>query len=186
MTELEPNTGPSLLGRRALLQGASLGLAGAALPRIGGAEDAVAAHHAARAKRVIHLFMSGGPSQLDLWDPKPLLRERNGQELPDSVRQGQRLTGMSGNQASLPLAGSIFDFKQHGESGTWASELLPHTSRIVDDLCVVRTMVTDAINHDPAATFLLTGSEIAGRPSLGSWLSYGLGSLNRDLPEFCV
>ena len=186
MSELEPNTGPSLLGRRALLQGASLGLAGAALPRIGGAEDAVAAHHAARAKRVIHLFMSGGPSQLDLWDPKPLLRERNGQELPDSVRQGQRLTGMSGNQASLPLAGSIFDFKQHGESGTWASELLPHTSRIVDDLCVVRTMVTDAINHDPAATFLLTGSEIAGRPSLGSWLSYGLGSLNRDLPEFCV
>ena len=186
MSDLDPSTTPTPLGRRALLRGASLGLAGATLARLGGAQDTVAAHHPARARRVIHLFMSGGPSQLDLWDPKPLLRERNGEELPASVRQGQRLTGMSGNQASLPLAGSIFDFKQHGESGTWASELLPHTAGIVDDLCVVRTMVTDAINHDPAATFLLTGSEIAGRPSLGSWLSFGLGSLNGDLPEFCV
>lgn len=173
------------LGRRSLLRGASLGLAGAALARVSGAE-APGQHHAPRAKRVIHLFMSGGPSHLDLWDPKPVLRERNGEELPDSVRQGQRLTGMSGNQASLPLAGSIFEFARHGESGTWVSELLPHTAAIVDELCVVRTMVTDAINHDPAATFLLTGSEIAGRPSTGAWLSYGLGSLNRDLPEFCV
>jgi len=189
MSELPPipsgSPGPRL-DRRALLQGASLGVAGAALARIGSAQDATALHHPPRARRVVHLFMSGGPSQLDLWDPKPLLRERNGEELPGSVRQGQRLTGMSGNQASLPLAGSIFDFQQHGESGTWASELLPHTAAIVDDLCVVRTMVTDAINHDPAATFLLTGSEIAGRPSAGAWLSYGLGALNRDLPEFCV
>lgn len=183
MSELNPTP---RFDRRTLLQGASLGLAGAALPGLGGAQEAPATHRAPKAKRVIHLFMSGGPSQLDLWDPKPLLRERNGEELPDSVRLGQRLTGMSGNQASLPLAGSIFDFKQHGECGTWASELLPHTAGIVDDLCVVRTMVTDAINHDPAATFLLTGSEIAGRPSAGAWLSYGLGSLNRDLPEFCV
>lgn len=189
MNELPPippgSPGPRL-DRRTLLQGASLGVAGAALARIGSAEDTAALHHPPRARRVVHLFMSGGPSQLDLWDPKPLLRERNGEELPDSVRQGQRLTGMSGNQASLPLAGSIFEFKQHGESGTWASDLLPHTAAIVDDLCLVRTMVTDAINHDPAATFLLTGSEIAGRPSAGAWLSYGLGSLNRDLPEFCV
>ena len=184
MNELEKEAALRL-GRRSLLRGASVGLAGAALARLGGAQD-LPGHHAPRAKRVVHLFMSGGPSHLDLWDPKPLLRERNGEELPDSVRQGQRLTGMSGNQASLPLAGSIFEFQQHGECGTWASELLPHTSAIVDDLCVVRTMVTDAINHDPAATFLLTGSEIAGRPSAGAWLSYGLGSLHRDLPEFCV
>lgn len=189
MSKHDPDLPPSALpnlGRRTLLKGASMGLAGAALARVGGAQDQRAAHHPPRAKRVIHLFMSGGPSQLDLWDPKPLLRERNGEELPDSVRQGQRLTGMSGNQASLPLAGSLFEFKQHGQSGTWASELLPHTAGIVDDLCVVRTMVTDAINHDPAATFLLTGSEIAGRPSAGAWTSYGLGSLNPDLPEFCV
>ena len=176
---------PLDLGRRSLLRGASLGLAGVALARIAAAEQEIAAPTAS-ARRVVHLFMSGGPSQLDLFDPKPLLRERNGEELPDSVRQGQRLTGMSGNQSSLPLAGSIFDFAQHGQSGAWVSELLPHTAAIVDDLCIVRSMVTDAINHDPAATFLLTGSQLAGRPSLGSWLSYGLGSLNRDLPEFCV
>ncbi len=177
------------LGRRSLLRGTALGLAGAALARVARADGGpapLAPTRDAKAKRVVHLFMSGGPSQLDLWDPKPVLRERNGEELPDSVRLGQRLTGMSGNQASLPLAGSIFDFRQYGESGAWVSELLPHTAAIVDKLCIVRTMVTDAINHDPAATFLLTGSEIAGRPSLGSWLSYGLGSLNRDLPEFCV
>ena len=173
------------LGRRSLLRGATLGLAGVALARIAAAEQEIAAPTAS-ARRVVHLFMSGGPSQLDLFDPKPVLRERNGEELPDSVRQGQRLTGMSGNQASLPLAGSVFDFAQHGQSGAWVSDLLPHTAAIADDLCIVRSMVTDAINHDPAATFLLTGSQLAGRPSLGSWLSYGLGSLNRDLPEFCV
>ncbi len=130
--------------------------------------------------------MSGGPSQLDMYDYKPRLNEENGQELPDSVRKGQRLTGMSGNQASLPLAGSVFRFDQHGQAGAWVSELLPHTAQVVDDLCIVRSMYTEAINHDPAITFFQTGSQIAGRPSIGAWLSYGLGSANDNLPSFCV
>lgn len=181
------------LGRRSLLRGAGLGLASLALGRLARADedgalagDLTGLHHAPRAKRVVHLFQSGGPSQLDLFDHKPVLQQRNGEELPDSIRRGQRLTGMSGNQASLPLAGSQFEFARHGQSQAWISELLPHTAGIVDELCIVRTMVTDAINHDPAATFLLSGSTIAGRPSMGSWLSYGLGSANADLPEFCV
>lgn len=175
--------------RRSLLQAGGLGLASLALGRIARADDGelpLGLHHAPRAKRVVQLFQSGGPSHLDLFDHKPLLQERNGEELPDSVRRGQRLTGMSGNQASLPLAGAQFEFAQYGEHRAWVSELLPHTAAIADELCFVRTVVTDAINHDPAATFLLSGSEIAGRPALGAWLSYGLGSLNRDLPEFCV
>ena len=143
-------------------------------------------HFPAKAKRVIYLFMSGGPSQMDMFDYKPLLNERNGDELPDSVRQGQRLTGMSGNQATLPLAGSVFKFQQHGKNGTWLSDLLPHTAHVVDDLCIVRSMYTEAINHDPATTFFQTGSQIAGRPSIGAWLSYGLGSANENLPAFCV
>jgi len=143
-------------------------------------------HFTPRAKRVIYLFQSGGPSQLDLFDNKPLLREKNGQGLPESVRRGQRLTGMSANQAVLPLAGSVFTFARHGQSGAWVSELLPHTAGVVDDLCIVRSMYTEAINHDPAITFFQTGSQRAGRPSIGAWLSYGLGSMNKDLPEFCV
>ena len=139
-----------------------------------------------RAKRVIYLFMSGGPSQLDMFDYKPLLNEKNGEELPEDVRKGQRLTGMSGNQASLPLAGSVFRFDQHGKSGAWISELLPHTATMVDEMCIVRSMFTEAINHDPAITFFQTGSQIAGRPSIGAWLSYGLGSANENLPAFCV
>lgn len=139
-----------------------------------------------KAKRVICLFQAGGPSQLETWDHKPLLTERQGEQLPDSVRQGQRLTGMSGNQASLPLAGSAFSFQQHGESGTWVSELLPHLSRQVDKLAVIRSMRTEAINHDPAITFLQTGNQVAGRPSIGSWLHYGLGSESEDLPAFVV
>jgi hypothetical protein len=141
---------------------------------------------APRAKRVIYLFMSGGPSQMDLFDYKPALNRMNGQELPASVRQGQRLTGMSANQSSLPLAGSVFKFKQHGRSGAWVSELLPHTSRIVDDVCFIKSLHTEAINHDPAITFFQTGSQQAGRPSMGSWLSYGLGSANENLPAFVV
>ncbi|TDJ78476.1 MAG: DUF1501 domain-containing protein [Planctomycetota bacterium] len=177
------------LGRRSLLRGSGLGLATIALARLARAADGdrlLGLHHTPRARRVVHLFQSGGPSQLDLFDYKPLLQERNGEELPDSVRRGQRLTGMSGNQATLPLAGAQFQFARYGQTQAWVSELLPHTAAIVDDLCIVRTMVTDAINHDPAATFLLSGSTIAGRPSMGAWLSYGLGSLNADLPEFCV
>ena len=143
-------------------------------------------HHAPKAKRVIYLFQAGGPSQLETWDYKPLLNEKQGDPLPDSVRQGQRLTGMSGNQAVLPLAGSIFQFKQHGENGTWVSELMPHIAKQVDKIAVVKSMFTEAINHDPAITFLQTGNQVSGRPSIGAWLHYGLGSENDNLPTFVV
>jgi hypothetical protein len=141
---------------------------------------------APRAKRIIYLFMSGGPSQMDLFDYKPKLNEMNGQELPASVRMGQRLTTMSANQSSLPLAGSIFKFARHGRCGAWVSELLPHTAKVVDDLCFIKSLHTEAINHDPAITFFQTGSQLAGRPSMGAWLSYGLGSMNENLPAFVV
>jgi hypothetical protein len=172
--------------RRLLLSRGATGLGAAALSGLMGDEDAPRPHFAPRAKRMVYLFQSGGPSQLDLFDYKPTLVEKNGEELPASVRDGQRLTGMSGNQASFPLAGSRFDFAQHGDCGRWVSSLLPHTAKIVDELTFVHSMHTEAINHDPAITFLQTGSQLAGRPSLGAWLSYGLGSGNRDLPPFCV
>lgn len=143
-------------------------------------------HFAPKAKRVIYLFQSGAPSQMDLFDPKPLLNKMYGEELPDSVRQGQRLTGMTAGQTSFPLAGSLFDFQQHGQSGAWMSELLPYTSKVVDELCFIHSMHTEAINHDPAVTFIQTGSELAGRPSIGSWVNYGLGSENENLPGFIV
>ncbi len=140
----------------------------------------------ASAKRLIYLFQSGGPAQQELFDYKPRLNAEHGQQLPSHVRGQQRLTGMSSHQTSIPLAGSPFKFQQHGESGIWLSELLPHTARIADELCVVRSMYTEAINHDPAITFFQTGSQIAGRPSLGAWYSYGLGDSARDLPSFVV
>ncbi len=143
-------------------------------------------HFPAKAKRVIFLFQSGGPSQLDLFDPKPILNEKHGTQLPESVRGTQRLTGMSANQSSLPLAGSPFQFRQHGQSGAWLSELLPHTASVADELCFVRSVYTEAINHGPAVTFVQTGSQLPGRPSLGAWLSYGLGTENQDLPAFVV
>ena len=135
-------------------------------------------HFPAKVKRVIYLLQSGAPSQLDLFDYKPLLNKLNGTELPDSVRGGQRLTGMSSGQSSFPLAGSIFNFKQYGSSGAWMSDLMPFTSKIVDELCFIKSMYTEAINHDPAVTFLQTGSELPGRRSIGSWVSYGLGTDN--------
>ena len=150
----------------------------------GGAMDRL--HHPAKAKRVIFLFQSGGPSQIDLWDHKPHLNKIQGEQLPESIRKGQRLTGMSGNQSSFPLVGSPFKFKQHGESGQWMSELLPHTAGIADRMCVVNSMYTEAINHGPGVTFLQTGSQFPGRPSIGAWLSYGLGTANRNLPSFVV
>ena len=143
-------------------------------------------HHQPTAKRIIYLFQSGGPAQQDLFDYKPLLNKMNGEEIPPEVRGQQRLTGMSVNQSSLPLAGSHFKFAQHGQSGAWLSELLPHHRDIVDDVCFIKSMHTEAINHDPAITMFQTGSQIAGRPSLGAWLSYGLGSENEDLPAFIV
>ena len=177
----------------------ALGLGGAALAQLSGSSAFGAArsakldqglpgfpNFAPRAKRIIYLFMSGGPAQMDLFDYKPELNRLHGQELPPSVRQGQRLTGMSSNQASLPLAGSAFKFRQHGRSGAWVSELLPHTAKIVDDLCFIKSLHTEAINHDPAITFFQTGSQQAGRPSMGAWLSYGLGSANENLPAFVV
>lgn len=141
---------------------------------------------APKAKRVIYLFQSGAPSQIDLFDHKPLLKEKNGEQLPESVRGGQRLTGMTAQQSSIPLAGSHFSFKQYGKSGIELSELLPHTASVADELCVIRSMYTEAINHDPAITFFQTGSQIAGRPSMGSWVHYGLGSMNENLPAFVV
>lgn len=143
-------------------------------------------HFAPRAKRIIYLFQSGGPSQLETFDYKPILEKMNGEELPDSVRKGQRLTGMSTNQSSFPLAGSQFQFAQHGKNKTWVSELMPYTAEIVDELCLVKSMHTEAINHDPAITFFQTGSQIAGRPSIGAWMSYGLGTDNKNLPNFIV
>lgn len=143
-------------------------------------------HFAAKAKRVIYLFQSGGPSQLEMMDYKPKLKDLHGTELPDSIRQGQRLTGMTSGQKSFPVVAPKFKFKQFGTQGVWLSELLPHTGKIVDDLCIVRSMHTEAINHDPAITFMQTGSQQPGRPSIGAWLSYGLGSEAEDLPAFVV
>jgi hypothetical protein len=156
----------------------------AAMPEAGGILGKP--HFTPKVKRVIYLFQSGAPSQLDLFDYKPLLNKLNGQELPESVRQGQRLTGMTAGQTSFPLAGSLFNFKQHGQSGAWVSELMPHTAKITDELCFIKSMYTEAINHDPAVTFIQTGSQFPGRPSIGSWVSYGLGSDNSNLPGFVV
>jgi hypothetical protein len=157
----------------------------AASPQSGGALPGLP-HFAPKARRVIYLFQSGGPSQLDLFDAKPQLEKYRGQNLPESIRMGQRLTGMTAFQSSWPTAPSIFKFTRHGQSGAYLSELLPHTAKIVDDLCFIRSMHTEQINHDPAITFSLTGFQLAGRPSMGSWIAYGLGSENSDLPAFVV
>lgn len=146
----------------------------------------LAAQPTAKAKRVIYLFQSGAPSQLETFDYKPALERMVGQELPDSVRQGQRLTGMTATQTSFPMAASKYRFARHGQSGAWVSELMPHVAKSVDRLCFIKSMHTEAINHDPAVTFFQTGFQLAGRPSIGSWLAYGLGSENQDLPAFVV
>ena len=147
---------------------------------------AVLPHFAPKAKRVIYLFQSGAPSQMDLFDYKPKLANLRSSELPDSIRQGQRLTGMTATQSSFPVAPSLFKFAQHGNAGAWVSDLMPHTAAVVDQLCFIKSMYTEAINHDPAITFFQTGNQLAGRPSIGSWLAYGLGSENKDLPAFVV
>ena len=141
----------------------------------------------AKAKRIIFLFQAGGPSQIDLYDWKPRLKVDSGKELPGSIRMGQRLTAMSGNQASLPLVGTPFKMEQHGDSGSWVnSDILPHIAGIADDICFIKSMHTDAINHGPGVTFMQTGSQFPGRPSMGAWLDFGLGSMNSDLPSFVV
>jgi len=139
-----------------------------------------------KAKRVIYLHQSGAPSQLDLFDYKPALTARFGEDLPDSIRQGQRLTGMTSSQKRFPVAPSVYRFAQHGKAGIWFSELLPYTAKMADELCVVKSLYTEAINHDPAITFIQTGSQVAGRPCFGSWVSYGLGCETDDLPAFVV
>jgi uncharacterized protein (DUF1501 family) len=182
--------------RRAVLRSGAMGVGAAALNSLISGDAAAGSqasattglpglpHFAPKAKRVIYLCQSGAPSQLDLFDWKPQLQNLRGTELPDSVRDGQRFTGMTKDQASFPLAPTVFDFQQRGNSGAWMSELIPHTAKVADELCFVKTMHTEAINHDPAITFIQTGSSLAGRPCMGSWLSYGLGSMNDDLPTF--
>src|SRR6187402_2066892 len=162
-------TAAGLLGRTALADGLS------GLP-----------HFAPKAKRIIWLFQSGGPSQLELFDYKPQIEKLYKQDLPESVRKGQRLTTMSASQSSFPMVPARYKFAQHGQSGAWVSELLPYTAKISDDLTFIKSMHTEQINHDPAVTFLQTGFQIAGRPSMGSWAIYGLGSENQNLPGFIV
>ena len=171
------------LNRRAFLKHRGLALGSTAL-----ASQLAAAptHFAPKAKRIIYLFQSGAPSQMDLFDPKPQMEKHRGEDLPASIRLGQRLTGMTSGQKTFPVAPSMFKFAQHGQGGAWISELMPNISKIADELCFIRSMHTEAINHDPAITFCQTGSQLAGRPSIGSWLSYGLGSANRDLPAYVV
>ena len=189
MNGSRPSLEQLAISRRSFLNTSGAGLGSIALAsmlsRADGAENS-ALTGAAKAKRVIFLFQSGGPSQLDLFDHKPLLQQRNGEQLPAHVLGEQRLTGMSANQSSLPMVGTQFAFKRYGESGALLSDILPHHQKIVDELCFVKTVFTDAINHDPAVTFFQTGSQLAGRPSMGAWVSYGLGSLNENLPGFIV
>jgi hypothetical protein len=188
------------LNRRHFLQNSGAGLGALALSSLAGPlKQATAAsgplsakeyvpkpHFAPKAKRVIYLFQSGAPSQFETFDYKPKLRDVQGQDLPASVRMGQRLTTMTSGQTAFPMASSIFPFQQHGQQGAWISDLLPHTAKMADDLCIVRSMFTEAINHDPAITFFQTGSQLAGRPSAGAWVAYGLGQMNKDLPAFVV
>ncbi len=178
--------------RRQFLANANLGLGALALNAISrrpvqAASDTLAKpHFPAKCRRVIYLFQSGAPSQIELLDYKPNLADIQKTELPDSIRMGQRLTGMTSGQKQFPIAPSIFKFKQRGNSGTWISDLLPHTADLADEICVIKSMKTDAINHDPAITFCQTGFQIAGRPSIGAWVAYGLGSENENLPAYVV
>ncbi len=188
-----------LLARRQFLGRSAAGLGATALagllnPQLFAAPDTGKSrpgilpqtHFAAKAKRVIYLVMSGGPSHIDLFDYKPQLKQHHGEELPASIRMGQRITGMTSGQKSFPCVSSIFKFQQHGKCGTWLSELLPHLGGVADDIAVVKSLHTEAINHDPAMTFIQTGSQQPGRPSFGAWLSYGLGAETENLPAFIV
>jgi hypothetical protein len=185
-----------ILNRRIFLKHGSTAIGGAALAALMSqpgqqlsAADAITQKfptHEAKAKRIIYLFQSGAPSQMDLFDPKPQMKSHHGEDLPESIRKGQRLTTMTSGQAKFPVAPSVFDFAQHGNSGMWFSNALTHMPTIADKFCMIRSMHTEAINHDPAITFCQTGSQLAGRPSIGSWVSYGLGSENANLPSYVV
>ena len=177
------------LTRRHFLQSSALGLGALSFNNLASAEENIKAnipHFAPKAKRVIWLFMAGGPCQMDMLDYKPEMEAMFNKDLPDSVRKGQRLTTMTSKQSRIPIAPSKFKFKQHGKSGAWFSELLPWTAKMSDDLCIVNTLHTEQINHDPAITYIQTGNQVPGRPSMGSWLSYGMGSMNEDLPNYVV
>jgi hypothetical protein len=186
------------LTRRHFFQRSASGLGIAALSQLLGQDAAAQSqnvstgalpglpHFPPKAKRVISLFQSGGPSHLDLFDYKPVVSKVSGSDLPESIRAGQRLTSMTSEQTRFPVVPSLFKFAQHGQAGAWVSELMPHTAQVVDDLCFIKSMHTEQINHDPAVTFAQTGFQLAGRPSMGSWITYGLGSLNKDLPAFVV
>lgn len=183
-TFLKLTGGMGMAALFSLLGGEALAASGAEHHRVGGLPGLP--HFKPKANRVIYLHQSGAPSQMDLFDYKPKLADKRGENLPDSIRNGQRLTGMTSGQKSFPVAPSIFRFAQHGSAGIWLSELWPHLSEIADELCFVYSMQTEAINHDPAITFFQTGSQLAGRPSMGSWLAYGLGTENADLPAYVV
>lgn len=181
--------------RRSFLTKTSMGLGAMALGSLlptnlfsnpGPITPTLAPNRPPKAKRIVYLCQSGGPSQLELFDYKPYLAKMHGQNLPESVRKGQRLTSMSAQQSALPLVQSPYAFAQHGQSGAWVSELLPYTSRVTDEVCFIKSMFTEQINHDPALTFFQTGNQLAGRPSIGAWVSYGLGSANENLPAFIV
>lgn len=185
------------LSRRRFLQGSAGVVGAAALAQLCGqaaaAETAKAhvalsglPHYTPKAKRIIYLFQSGAPSQMDLFDEKPTMEQHRGEDLPASIRMGQRLTTMTSGQSKFPVAPSMFKFQSHGQSGMRLSELLPNIAKVADDICLIRSMHTEAINHDPAITFCQTGAQLAGRPSIGSWVSYGLGSENQDLPAYVV
>jgi len=184
------DTYQNAISRRSFLGLTGLGLGAIAARSLFAADAVVSAaaspHFAPKAKRVIYLFQSGGPSHIDLFDYKPHLESVHGQELPDSVRQGQRLTGMTSGQSEFPLCKSLAEFKQRGQSGQWISDLLPYTATVADDIAVIRSMHTEAINHDPGITYINTGSQFPGNPSMGSWVSYGLGSMNDNLPSYIV
>ena len=192
----KPNLGATqdFLNRRVFLRNGATALSATALAGLLPMQGGLAKNGApqgfpnfpAKAKRVIYLFQSGAPSQMDLFDPKPLMEKQRGKDLPDSIRRGQRLTTMTSGQKNFPIAPSIFKFARRGKSGQWTSDVLPHLSKEADELCFIKSMHTEAINHDPAITFCQTGHQLAGRPSIGSWLSYGLGTENKDLPAYVV
>ena len=183
-----PSDAQRAVTRRTFLSRSAGGIGLAALGSLFGNQASAVGfqHHAPKAKRIIYLFQSGAPSQMDLFDPKPAMAGKRGEDLPASIRNGQRLTTMTSGQSKFPVAPSIFKFAQHGNSGAWFSELMPHMSKLADEWLVIRSMHTEAINHDPAITFMQTGSQLAGRPSIGSWVGYGLGSENQNLPAYVV
>ena len=178
--------GASFMGTAALAALGGIGTRSAAADTKKLVERLVGSHFAPTAKRVIYLHMVGGPSQMDLYDYKPVMGDWYDKDLPESVRMGQRLTTMTSGQARFPIAPSKYKFAQHGKNGMWVSELLPYTAKMVDDMCFIRSMHTEAINHEPAICYMQTGNQITGRPCLGSWVSYGLGSENENLPTFVV